>query len=98
MTFRSPFVLRYGDTARPRGDDVSARAQSEPIVHAKGSMQRPLSRIELQDKFIDCLGDDLAKAKTDMFEKLMNLESLNGAADLFSLQQDRGIPSTCWAR
>jgi hypothetical protein len=79
MTFRSPFVLRYGDTARPRGDSVSARAQgvdemislgqvfaSEPIVHAKGSMQRPLSRIELQDKFIDCLGDDLAaKAKTD---------------------------------
>jgi hypothetical protein len=60
---------------------------SEPIVHAKGSMQRPLSRTELQDKFIDCLGDDLAaKAKTDTFEKLMNLERLNGAADLLSLQ------------
>jgi len=62
-------------------------------------MQRPLSRIELQDKFIDCLGDDLAaKAKTDTFEKLMNLDRLNGAADLLSLQQERGMPSTCWAR
>src|SRR5262245_2314221 len=59
----------------------------ERIVHAKGSMQRPLSRTELQDKFIDCLGDDLAaKAKTDTFEKLMNLERLNGAAHLLSLQ------------
>ena len=56
---------------------------SEPIVLAKGSMQRPLSRDELQDKFIDCLGDDLAaKAKADAFEKLMSLERLNGAADL----------------
>jgi 2-methylcitrate dehydratase PrpD len=60
---------------------------SEPIVYAKGSMQRPLSRSELQDKFIGCLGDGLAaKTKTDTFEKLMNLERLNGAADLLSLQ------------
>lgn len=60
---------------------------SGPIVHAKGSMQRPLSRNELQDKFIDCLGDDLAaKAKTNTFEKLMNLERVNGATDLLSLQ------------
>ena len=60
---------------------------SEPIVYAKGSMQRPLSRSELQDKFLDCLGGDLAaKAKANTFEKLMNLERLNGAADLLSLQ------------
>ena len=60
---------------------------SEPIVHAKGSMQRPLSRTELQDKFIDCLGDDLAaRAKIDTFEKLMNLERLNSAAEVLSLQ------------
>jgi 2-methylcitrate dehydratase PrpD len=60
---------------------------SEPVVHAKGSMQRPLSRTELQDKFIDCLGDDLAaKAKSDTFEKLMSLERLNSAADILSLQ------------
>ena len=60
---------------------------SEPVVYAKGSMQRPLSRGELQDKFLDCLGDDLAaKTKTDAFEKLMNLERLNGAVDLLALQ------------
>jgi len=60
---------------------------SEPIVHAKGSMQRPLSRGELQVKFDDCIGDDLgAKARTSAFDRLMNLERLNGAADLLSLQ------------
>jgi len=59
---------------------------SGPVVHAKGSMQRPLSRDELQGKFLDCLGDDLAaSAKTTAFEKLMNLERLNGASDLLSL-------------
>jgi 2-methylcitrate dehydratase PrpD len=60
---------------------------SEAIVHAKGSMQRPLSPSELEDKFLDCVGDQLAdKAKTNTFEKLMNLERLNGASDLLSLQ------------
>jgi 2-methylcitrate dehydratase PrpD len=57
-----------------------------PVVHAKGSMQRPLSRSELQDKFLDCLGGDLtASAKVTAFEKLMNLERLNDASDLLSL-------------
>jgi 2-methylcitrate dehydratase PrpD len=60
---------------------------SKPVIYAKGSMQRPLSRTELQAKFVDCLGDDLtARAKTNTFEKLMNLEFLNGAADLLLLQ------------
>jgi len=60
---------------------------SEAIVHAKGSMQRPLSASELEDKFLDCVGDQLAdNAKTNTFEKLMNLERLNGASDLLSLQ------------
>jgi 2-methylcitrate dehydratase PrpD len=60
---------------------------SEPIIFAKGSKQRPLSRAELQAKFLDCLGDDLAGgAKTNTFEKLMNFERLNGAADLLTLQ------------
>jgi 2-methylcitrate dehydratase PrpD len=69
---------------RTQKGDVFA---SEPIVHAKGSMQRPLSRGELQVKFDDCIGDDLgAKARTSAFDRLMNLERLNGAADLLSLQ------------
>jgi 2-methylcitrate dehydratase PrpD len=60
---------------------------SEPVVHAKGSQQRPLSRDELQAKFLDCVGGDVAgPARTKTFEKLMNLERLNGAADLLSLQ------------
>ena len=60
---------------------------SGPVVHAQGSMQKPLSRTELQEKFDDCLGDILsARAKSSSFEKLMNLERLNGTADLLSLQ------------
>jgi 2-methylcitrate dehydratase PrpD len=60
---------------------------SEPIVHAKGSMQRPLSRDELQGKFLDCLDDHMAaSAGNAAFEKLMNLERLNHASDLLSLQ------------
>jgi 2-methylcitrate dehydratase PrpD len=59
---------------------------SGPVVHAKGSMQHPLSRSELQEKFADCLGDLGARAKANFFEKLMNLERLNGTADLLSLQ------------
>jgi hypothetical protein len=40
----------------------------------------------LRTKFVDCLGDGFsAGAKTNVFEKLMNLERLNAAADLLSL-------------
>ena len=60
---------------------------SEPIVFAKGSKQRPLSREELRTKFADCLGDDFRAAKSKAFEKLMNLERLNSAADLLSLRR-----------
>jgi 2-methylcitrate dehydratase PrpD len=60
---------------------------SEPIVHAKGSQQRPLSRDELWVKFSDCLGDGFTgAAKTTVFEKLMNLEKLNSAGELLPLQ------------
>ena len=59
---------------------------SEPIVYAKGSKQRPLSREELRVKFADCLGDGFSdRAKSKAFEKLMNLERLNAAADLLAL-------------
>jgi 2-methylcitrate dehydratase PrpD len=59
---------------------------SEPIVFAKGSRERPLSHDELQAKFSDCLGDRFSSStKTKAFDKLMNLERLNSAADLLSL-------------
>jgi 2-methylcitrate dehydratase PrpD len=60
---------------------------SGPVTHAKGSMQRPLSRNELQEKFTECVGDDVAlPGKTDLFDKLLNIEHLNGVTDMFSLQ------------
>jgi 2-methylcitrate dehydratase PrpD len=60
---------------------------SAPVVHAKGSAQFPLSRNELLQKFADCLGDAInADTKTASFDKLMNLERLNGTAELLSLQ------------
>jgi 2-methylcitrate dehydratase PrpD len=59
---------------------------SEPIVFAKGSKQRPLSRDELRAKFADCLGDGFSEgAKIKSFDKLMSLERVNGAADLLVL-------------
>jgi 2-methylcitrate dehydratase PrpD len=61
--------------------------RGQPVVHAKGSMQRPLSRNELREKFIDCLGDRVeANAKSNTFEKLMNLERVNPASEVLSLQ------------
>jgi 2-methylcitrate dehydratase PrpD len=79
--------------------------RSEPVVFAKGSQQRPLSREELRHKFLDCLGGD-PQAGADAFERLMNLERLGGARELLALarhatdaaQYERGIPSTCSAR
>jgi hypothetical protein len=59
---------------------------SEPIVFAKGSKQRPLSREELRVKFVDCLGDEFSgETKSKAFEKLMKLERINSAADLLAL-------------
>ncbi len=60
---------------------------SKSIVYAKGSMQRPLSRSELQDKFVDCLGSDFRiDAKHELFDKLMNLERIAGTVDLLPSQ------------
>jgi 2-methylcitrate dehydratase PrpD len=57
---------------------------TEPIRFAKGSTQSPLSRGELHEKFSDCLGAVFSgNIKTGAFEKLMNLERLNSARDLF---------------
>ena len=80
----SAFAPSETVTIRTKKGDVLA---SEPIVHAKGSMQRPLSRSELQAKFGDCIGHDFsAKARANVFDKLTNLERLEGVAELLSLQ------------
>jgi 2-methylcitrate dehydratase PrpD len=60
--------------------------KSGPVEYAKGSHQFPLSREELYDKFVDCLGAGYAvDSKSRAFETLMMFDRLNGATDL-SLQ------------
>jgi len=59
----------------------------QPVTYAKGSMQRPLSRTELKEKFSECLGSHLdTNAKSNSFDKLMNLERINAASEVLSLQ------------
>jgi 2-methylcitrate dehydratase PrpD len=80
----SAFAPSETVSIRTKKGDVFA---SDAIVHAKGSMRRPLSRNELQVKFNDCIGDDVStKARTNAFDRLMNLERLNSTSDLLSLQ------------
>ncbi|MCC6887671.1 MAG: MmgE/PrpD family protein [Hyphomicrobiales bacterium] len=69
--------------------DGQVRA-SGPVVHAKGSMQSPLSRSELEQKFVDCLGRDFqADTKYRLFESLMKLESTARLSELLSLIRAR---------
>ena len=57
--------------------------KSGPVEYAKGSHQHPLSRGELFDKFVDCLGAEFQEAKKSRaFENLMMLDRLNGSGDL----------------
>lgn len=61
-----------------------------PVVHAKGSWQRPLSRDELQDKFMDCATRVFKQAQAAaLFEQLWNIENLASIRSL-RLTNDRG--------
>lgn len=54
-----------------------------PVVHAKGSWQRPLSRDELKEKFMDCATRVFKQAQAaDLFEQLWNLEELGSLRSL----------------
>lgn len=54
-----------------------------PVVHAKGSWQRPLSREELKDKFMDCVTRVFKPAQAaDLFEQLWNLEDIGSLRSL----------------
>jgi 2-methylcitrate dehydratase PrpD len=54
-----------------------------PVVHAKGSWQRPLSREELKDKFMDCATRVFKRAQAaDLFDQLWNLEDLGSIRSL----------------
>ncbi|MFL6798121.1 MAG: MmgE/PrpD family protein [Xanthobacteraceae bacterium] len=57
--------------------------KAPPVVHAKGSHQRPLSSEELWVKFADCLGEEVPEsAKSRAFSNLTNFDRLNGTGDL----------------
>jgi 2-methylcitrate dehydratase PrpD len=54
-----------------------------PVVYAKGSWQKPLTREELQDKFLDCATRVLNKEHaTELFDKLWNLENVDFLREL----------------
>jgi 2-methylcitrate dehydratase PrpD len=83
-----------GDNPFAPADQVSVVLTSgevlehPPIVHAKGSWARPLTREELRSKFLDCATRGLSSDRAGMlFEQLCALEQL---ASLRSLQLTAG--------
>jgi 2-methylcitrate dehydratase PrpD len=81
--------IMVGDQPFAPADQVSVVLSSgqvlehAPVVHAKGSWQRPLSRDELQDKFMDCATRVLKPAQaTALFGQLWNLEELGSLRSL----------------
>jgi 2-methylcitrate dehydratase PrpD len=80
---------RMADLPFAPADEVAVVLKSgrelkgEPVRHAKGSWQRPLSESELQEKFLDCsagaLGANQARA---LFASLMRLDELRSLREL----------------
>jgi 2-methylcitrate dehydratase PrpD len=78
-----------GDRAFAPFDQVSVVLASgnvlehEPVVHAKGSWQRPLTRVELKSKFLDCATRTFSPAHAeDLFDQLWSLEDSNSIRNL----------------
>jgi 2-methylcitrate dehydratase PrpD len=81
--------IMSGDQPFAPADQVSVVLASgqvlehAPVVHAKGSWQQPLSREELNDKFMDCATRVFNRAQAaDLFEQLWNLEKLGSIRSL----------------
>jgi 2-methylcitrate dehydratase PrpD len=81
--------IMVGDQPFAPADQVSVVLASgqvlehAPVVHAKGSWQRPLSRDELQDKFMDCAKRVFKPAQaTALFDQLWNLEEIGSIRSL----------------
>jgi hypothetical protein len=54
-----------------------------PVSEAKGSWQKPLNEVELQDKFFDCAAGSLGRAQaTQLFEKLNAIDRLASVREL----------------
>ncbi len=88
VSFTTTDALKAGSNFAPADSvEITTKSgetlKSGPVEYAKGSHQKPLSRVELFDKFADCLGADFADAKkSHAFESLMIFDRLNGADDL----------------
>ena len=62
--------------------------EHEPVVHAKGSWQRILTREELEAKFIDCVTRRFnGKHASSLFEQLWSISKLRSVRDLSLTQQ-----------
>ncbi|WP_407179799.1 MmgE/PrpD family protein [Bradyrhizobium sp. STM 3562] len=81
--------IMAGDQPFAPSDQVSVVLASgtvlehDPVVHAKGSWQRPLSREELKEKFMDCATRVFERGRAaDLFDQLWNLEELDSIRSL----------------
>jgi 2-methylcitrate dehydratase PrpD len=78
-----------GDPAFAPSDQVSVVLASGkmlehvPVVHAKGSWQKPLTRTELKDKFLDCAKRALSSTHAEgLFDQLWHLQDQGSIRDL----------------
>lgn len=78
-----------GDPAFAPADQISVVLASgevlehAPVVHAKGSWQKPLTRAELKDKFLDCATRVFSRTQAEgLFDQLWRLEEAGSIRDL----------------
>ena len=78
-----------GDPAFAPSDQVSVVLASgnvlehAPVVHAKGSWQKPLTRAELKNKFLDCAARAFSLTHAEqLFDQLWFLEEGSSLRDL----------------
>jgi len=78
-----------GDPAFAPSDQVTVVLASgnvlvhAPVVHAKGSWQKPLTREELKDKFLDCATRIFSRLHAEtLFDRLWLLEKMGSIRDL----------------
>jgi 2-methylcitrate dehydratase PrpD len=78
-----------GDQAFARADQVGVVLASgkvlehEPVVYAKGSWQKPLTRAELKDKFLDCATRAFSRIEADgLFDQLWFLQETGSIRNL----------------
>ena len=81
--------IMVGDQPFAPSDQVSVVLASgevlehDPVAYAKGSWQRPLSREELKEKFMDCATRVFERGQAaDLFDQLWNLEDLGSIRSL----------------